>query len=98
MGGEPLKGSLKRIERDSQKIPVKIFPYTHRPLEDCPRVISISPALFSGRPVVDGTGISTGVIADRYKAGDNIALLADDYGLSAAQIEEAIRCELQVAA
>jgi uncharacterized protein (DUF433 family) len=41
-----------------------------------------------------GTGIATTVIAQRYKAGESIAELAEDYGRSTPEIEEAIRCEL----
>ena len=95
---EVLKSSLTRIERDAHKIPVKLFPYTHSKLEDSPSIISMSPALFSGRPVIDGTGISTAVIADRYKAGDSFEVLAKDYNQPVSKIEEAIRCELQIAA
>jgi hypothetical protein len=39
-------------------------------------------------------GIATDVIAQRYKAGESIAELADDYDRSQGEIEEAIRCEL----
>ena len=35
--------------------------------------------------------------ADRYKAGESIADLADDYGEDPLNIEEAVRCELQPA-
>jgi uncharacterized protein (DUF433 family) len=38
------------------------------------------------------------VIAERYKAGESIDALADDYGRSRLEIEEAIRCELEVQA
>jgi uncharacterized protein (DUF433 family) len=93
-----LTSSLKRIERDSHRIPVKLFPYTHSKLEDSPAIISMSPALFSGRPVIDGTGISTAVIADRLKAGDSPEVLAADYNQTVKTIMEAIRCELQPAA
>ncbi len=37
------------------------------------------------------------VIADRYKAGESIADLAEDYGEDPLNIEEAVRCELQPA-
>lgn len=95
---ELLLDSLTRVERDAKKIPIKLFPYTHSVPEDSPTVISMSPTLFSGRPVIDGTGIATAIIADRYKAGDSVSVLADDYGVDISKVEEAIRCELQVAA
>jgi uncharacterized protein (DUF433 family) len=40
---------------------------------------------------------TTAVIADRYKAGESIADLAEDYGEDPLNIEEAVRCELQPA-
>lgn len=95
---EVLMNSLTRVERDSRKIPIKLFPYTHSKPEDSPAVISMSPTLFSGRPVIDGTGIATAIVADRYKAGDSVNVLADDYGIDISKVEEAIRCELQTAA
>lgn len=95
---EILKNSLARVERDSAAIPIKLFPYTHSEWMKSPRVISINPSLVSGRPVIDGTGIATSVIAERYKAGDSVVALADDFNLPAEKIEEAIRCELKLAA
>ena len=49
-------------------------------------------------PVLVGTGIATAVIAERYKAGESMDDLANDYARERLQIEEAIRCELQVKA
>lgn len=44
-----------------------------------------------------GPAVPTAVIADRYKAGESIADLADDYGEAPLTIEEAVRCEFQSA-
>jgi uncharacterized protein (DUF433 family) len=44
--------------------------------------------------VLAGTGIPTAIVAERYKAGESIDELAEDYGRSRKEIEEAIRCEL----
>ena len=41
-----------------------------------------------------GTGIATTIIAQRYKAGESIEELAEDYGRSRSDIEEAIRLRL----
>ena len=51
-----------------------------------------------GRPVLAGTGIATAVIAERYKAGESTAELAQDYGREQAEIEEAMRCERKLEA
>ena len=46
----------------------------------------------------DVTGLATEVIAERYKAGETVAQLAQDYEREEAEIEELVRCELNVAA
>jgi len=51
----------------------------------------IDPYVYFGRPVLVGTGIPTAVIADRYKAGDSVDDLANDYGRQWLEIEEATR-------
>jgi uncharacterized protein (DUF433 family) len=56
--------------------------------------VVIDPHISYGRPVLVGTGIPTAVVAERYKAGEPIDELAEDYGRSRKEIEEAIRCEL----
>jgi len=51
-----------------------------------------------GRPVIVGAGLSTQIIAERYKAGESVHDLAKDYERDDFEIEEAIRCELDAAA
>ena len=51
-----------------------------------------------GVPVIAGTGLATQIIAERYKLGESISDLADDYERPGTEIEEAIRCELEAAA
>ena len=41
-------------------------------------------------------GVPTAAIAERYKAGDTIEELARDFGAKSNEIEEAIRCELEL--
>ena len=87
---------LKRVERDPKGIPIRLFPYTrHREPEE-PMSVVIDPRVSFGRPVLVGTGIATEIIAERYKGGESIDDLADDYGRRREEIEEAIRYELQV--
>jgi hypothetical protein len=38
------------------------------------------------------------LLAERYKAGDSMDALTKDYGCERAQVEEAVRCELALAA
>ena len=95
---EVLQAHLERIERDLAGVPVKLYPFTRkRDLQEFkvePKAVVIDPQVSFGRPVLAGTGIATAVIAERYKAGESMDDLADDYGLYRLQIEEAIRCEL----
>jgi uncharacterized protein (DUF433 family) len=87
---------LERIERDAKGLPIRLFPFTRRRTLDEPRAVVIDPSVSFGRPVLVGTGIPTAVIAERYKAGDSMDDLATDYGRTRLEIEEAVRCELQV--
>ena len=97
-----LKAHLKRIERDAQGIPQKLYPFTHKrafhPGEIEPITVVIDPRVSFGRPSIIGTGIPILIIAERYKAGESVEDLADDYGLQPLQIQEAIRSVLTVEA
>lgn len=68
------------------------------PTQEQPCAVLIDPRYGFGRPVIDGTGIRTEIVASRYKAGESIAALADDYSISIEKVEEAIRAELLEAA
>lgn len=93
-----IQAHLSRIERDAIGIPISLYPFTRRRALDEPKAIVIDPYVSFGRPVLVGTGIATAIVAERYKAGESMDDLADDYGRRRSEIEEAIRCELQVQA
>ena len=93
-----IEAALRRIERDRRGIPIKLYPFTRSNVNDAPAMVVIDPTLSAGRPVITGTGLATEVITERYKAGETVAELAEDYDREEAEIEEAIRCELRVAA
>jgi uncharacterized protein (DUF433 family) len=95
---ELLEGYLKRIERNSAGSAIRLYPFTRKRGMDEPRLVVIDPAISFGRPVLARTGIPTAAIAERYKAGESVPTLATDYGRSSEEIEEAIRCELQLEA
>ena len=95
---EIISAALRRIDRDPDGIPIKLYPFTRTAIDDAPAMVVIDPALSAGRPVIAGTGLSTQLIAERYKAGESVGDLARDYERKNAEIEEAIRCELQAAA
>jgi uncharacterized protein (DUF433 family) len=89
---------LRRIEWDAKGLPIKLYPFTRdteaeaAPVSD-PRVVVMNPAVSFGRPVIAGTGIPVSSIYERYRAGDSVADLAQDFSLDTSEIEEAIRCE-----
>jgi uncharacterized protein (DUF433 family) len=86
---------LRRIERDERGWPVKLFPirmnWPGDVSVDPPRVVVIDPAISSGRPVVNGTGVMAEIIVGRFNTGEGIESIAEDYGLQVSQIEEVIR-------
>ncbi len=96
---EVMQAALERIKRDSNGIPIKLYPFTRSHIGNAaPAIVVIDPALSAGRPVISGTGLATEIIAERYKAGETIAELAMDYERQETEIQEAIRCELRAAA
>jgi uncharacterized protein (DUF433 family) len=93
-----LEAHLQRIERDPQGIAIRLYPFTRKRLPDEPRLVVIDPYVSFGRPALTSSGIATAVIAERYKAGESVDELAEDYGRDRLEIEEALRCELQIEA
>lgn len=93
-----LKTYFDRIVRDEAGLPIKLYPFTKLSGFDEPKTVMIDPRISFGRPVLAGTGIPTAMLAERYKAGDSIDELAEDYNCDRLQIEEGIRCELQLVA
>jgi len=89
-----LESYLRRVEWDESGGVARLYPFTRKRTPDEPRAIVIDPRISFGRPVLVGSGIPTAVIAERYKAGESVDDLADDYGRKRLEIEEAIRCEL----
>jgi uncharacterized protein (DUF433 family) len=94
-----LRAYLHRIERDPEHVPIKLFPFTRTDdMADAPAPIEIDPTIAFGRPVIRGRAVPTAVLADRFKAGDSILVIAEDMEISSDVIEDAIRCELERAA
>lgn len=95
---EVLQAHLQRIERDPSGLVIRLYPFTRKRQLDEPKLISIDPRISFGKPVLNGTGIPTVILAERYKAGESMEELARDYDRPRMEIEEAIRCELQLEA
>lgn len=82
---------LKRVDWDEWQFPVRLYPFVSG--DSNQRPIAIDPNIAFGRPVVLRAGVSTGVIADRIDAGESVSDLADDYGLSTEEVEQAVLYE-----
>lgn len=83
---------LRRIDRDPQHIPIRFYPL---PNEVSPKVIVISPEVAYGRPVIEGTRITTLTVFERYTGGESLKDIASDYDLEIPVVEEALRCEIE---
>lgn len=81
---------LKRVEWDSSRFPVRLYPFLSAAAPSDGRPIVIDPRIAFGRPVVARKGISTSTIAERVDAGESVDGIAADYDLGPAEIEQAI--------
>jgi uncharacterized protein (DUF433 family) len=90
---EVLRAYLERIEWDAQGAPLRIFPLTRGDVHKAPRLVAIDPVRAFGRPIVERKAITTSIIAERFKVGESMQDLAEDYDLEAFEVEEAIRYE-----
>lgn len=80
---------LERIERGDDALPFRLYP-SRAEWSTADKPIVIDPRISFGRPIVAGSGISTGALVQRIDAGETVEELAWDYGLEIAQIEAAI--------
>jgi uncharacterized protein (DUF433 family) len=81
---------LKRIEWDSARFPIRLYPFLSAASPSDARPIVIDPRIAFGRPVVESRGISTAVIAERIDAGESLDDIAADYDLGPQEVEQAI--------
>jgi uncharacterized protein (DUF433 family) len=88
---------LKRIEHDRHGHPVRLFPITGNPVVP-PKSVVIDPRMSFGQPCLRSAAVPTSVIADRLRAAESIASIAQDFGVPQSEIEEAVRFELNRAA
>ncbi|MGO9590174.1 MAG: DUF433 domain-containing protein [Candidatus Acidiferrales bacterium] len=74
---------LRRIVRDDNGLPLKVFPINSKRL-------AIDPLFASGKPIVKNRGITASVLWARNKTGESIPEIAKDYGLRTIEVKEAI--------
>jgi uncharacterized protein (DUF433 family) len=78
---EPL---LRQIERDTDGAPIRLY-------VDPDRCLQVDPRVGSGRLTLAHNGGAVEVIRDRFRDGESIPELAEDYGVAAGVIEAALR-------
>jgi uncharacterized protein (DUF433 family) len=87
---------LKRIERDTNGLVSRLYPYTRKTVLDrpvAPTLVTIDAQRAFGRPVITGTRFPTEELAGKFFAGDSFERLVDEYGCRPEEISEAIRYE-----
>ncbi len=89
---------LSRVDHSEVGEPIRLYPFTTSALESAPRSVVINPTVQWGRPCLAGTGVPTAVIAERFKAGEQPEQIAADYDRETAEVLEAVRHELKLAA
>lgn len=88
---EIVRKYLKRIERDPKGYPVKLYPFSGRGGPDEPRLILIDPKISFGRPILSEIYVPVESIIERYRGGESISELAEDYECEPQKIEESLR-------
>lgn len=85
---EILNDYLQRIRWDAEGLPLRIYPMPEGAEID--RSVVVSSLLGSGRPVLAKVGVLLETIWNRHSAGEAVDELADDYDVTAGEIERAI--------
>jgi uncharacterized protein (DUF433 family) len=86
---------LRQLDYGADGYAARFYP---RFAEEQQKVIMLDPGVNFGRPCLAKLGVGTEAIAERFRAGEKIAALAQDYGARAEDIEEAIRWHERLAA
>lgn len=91
---EVIRDRLKYVRRDASGTPEKIVLFPASEDAVAATNVVIDPLMSFGRPVLDGVGVRTSILAERFKAGEMIDELAREYDAAPEAIQNAIRCEL----
>jgi uncharacterized protein (DUF433 family) len=87
---EILQRFLRRLVRDVEGLPIRLYPFVAPGTPDDRQVITIDPRLSYGRPSLASKGVSTAILAERVNEGESVEELADYYGLDEQDVKEAI--------
>src|SRR5438270_6819476 len=85
---ELLRAHLRRIDRDDKGFPLRLYPFTRVDETEQPKNIVIDPFISFGKAVIAGTGVSTDIVAERFKAGESADELANDYAAHARRLKK----------
>ena len=88
-----LEQYLERVAFDEMKLAAEFFPIERSPLHRGEKLVLVSPFVSFGQPVIARVGVTTHVVAERVNAGEDRALLIEDYGLEESEFDEAILFE-----
>jgi uncharacterized protein (DUF433 family) len=94
---QAVEAHLRRVERDSDNKPLVLYPFVGGDYTADRKPVMFDPEISFGRLVIVKSGIPTIEVAERFSAGETISDLAHDYGRTALEIEDAIRCEFPLA-
>jgi uncharacterized protein (DUF433 family) len=81
---------LKRVQWDDAKFPVRLHPFLSHEVPVDRMSIAIDANISFGRPVVLRVGVSTATIVSRIDAGEAPDAVAEDYGLTVEEIQQAV--------
>lgn len=94
---EIIRDRLKRVLRDPRGVPEKIVLFPSRREKASSADVVIDPKFSFGRPILDGLGVRTAILAERFDAGDDVEDLAREYEAPPEAVQNAICCERRAA-
>lgn len=87
---------LRNVIPDDEKMVWKIYPLIAGQPDD--HIISITYGISSSQPAIDRRGVPVWLIYDRFKAGESVDELAEDFELPAQSVQRAITYSDRLAA
>lgn len=86
---EVVGGYLNRVEWDEETgLPRRFFPTIRAGVDT--RGVAVDPRVGFGQPTVAGTGVGTAIVARRINAGEEVAAVAEDYGIGVDRLMQAL--------
>lgn len=87
---EAFEDHLERVEFEAG-FAARLYPWIHAHRSDQPRLIVIDPTRAFGRPVLVNSGVPVESVKERFRGGESMRELVEDFGVEQAAIEEALR-------